>query len=369
MVSGANPFRPSFGVSPRVLAGREDLLSDFDVALDEGPGSPLRSLLVSGARGMGKTVVLNELEDIARTRGWLVVRLPEGDDLLGELESSTIPALLAEHDATAVRRRVTGGGIGPVGSITTEVDDRYPVRHSLAQLLGRLLDLLAEHETGLLFTLDEVQAARPDVVGRFAATYQHLVRDDREVAFAAAGLPTGIDSLLRQAGTTFLRRAERIHLATLTDDDVRTAARATVVDAGRTIGEPALDRYVEVVHGYPYLLQLVGYHAWRVDPQREEITADDVERTLPLVIERMGRLVHAPAIGPLPEGQRRYLRAMAVDDGPASTRTVAERMGVPMQQQNVYRARLIDRELVQPAGHGYVDFTLPYLREHLRARG
>ncbi len=362
-----NPFRPSFGVSPRVLAGREDLLQDFDVALDEGPGSPLRSLLVSGARGMGKTVVLNELEDIARTRGWLVVRLPEGEGMLEELEASTVPALLAEHDATAVRRRFTGAGISAVGNVSTEVEDRYPVRQSLAQLLGRLLDVLAEHQTGLLFTLDEVQAARPDVVGRFAATYQHLVRDDREVAFAAAGLPTGIDQLLRQAGTTFLRRAERVHLAVLADEDVRTAARATVEDAGRSIGEDALDRYARIVHGYPYLLQLVGYHAWRVDPERTEITGDDVERTLPLVVERMGRLVHAPALGALPEGQRAYLRAMATDDGPASTRQVAERMGVPMQQQNVYRARLIDRELIQAAGHGYVDFTLPYLREHLRA--
>lgn len=368
MTAGANPFRPSFGVSPRVLAGREDLLQDFDVALDEGPGSPLRSLLVSGARGMGKTVVLNELEDIARTRGWLVVRLPEGDRMLEELEASTVPALLAEHDVTAVRRRLTGAGISAVGSISTEVKDRYPVRQSLAQLLGRLLDVLAEHDTGLLFTLDEVQAAQPEVVGRFAATYQHLVRDDREVAFAAAGLPTGIDSLLRQAGTTFLRRAERVHLAVLADDEVRTAARATVEDAGRSIGFAALDRYVEIVHGYPYLLQLVGYHAWRVEPGRQEISVDDVEQTLPLVVERMGRLVHAPAVSGVPEGQRKYLRAMAADDGPSSTRQVAERMGVPMQQQNVYRARLIDRELIQPAGHGYVDFTLPYLREHLRAQ-
>ncbi len=368
MVAAANPFRPSFGVSPRVLAGRGDLLQDFDVALDEGPGSPLRSLLVSGARGMGKTVVLNELEDIARTRGWLVIRLPEGQGMLEELEASTVPALLTEHDTTAVRRRSTGGGLSAVATISTEVEDRYPVRQSLAQLLARLLDVLAEHETGVLFTLDEVQAAGPDVVGRFAATYQHLVRDDREVAFAAAGLPTGIDQLLRQAGTTFLRRAERVHLATLEDREVRAAARATVEDAGRTIDDAALDRFVQIVHGYPYLLQLVGYHAWRVEPGRAQITLDDVERTMPLVVERMGRLVHAPALGNVPEGQRAYLRAMAADDGPASTREVAERMGVPMQQQNVYRARLIDRELIRPAGHGYVDFTLPYLREHLRAR-
>lgn len=363
-----NPFRPSFGVSPRVLAGRADLLQDFDVALDEGPGSPLRSLLVSGPRGMGKTVVLNELEDIARTRGWLVLRLSEGPGMLQELGESTVPGLLAEHDVRAVRRRVTDVGISAVGSVRTDVEDRYPVRPSLTQLLGRLLDVLAGHETGLMFTLDEVQAADPVLVGRFAATYQHLVRDDREVAFAAAGLPTGIDHLLRQVGTTFLRRAERVHLAVLTDEEVAAAARATVAEAGRTIDDAALDRLVQIVHGYPYLLQLVGYHAWRTGAGRPEVTLEDVGTTLPLVIERMGRLVHAPALGVVPEGQRSYLRAMADDDGPSATRAVAGRMGVPMSQQNVYRARLIDRELIRAAGHGYVEFTLPYLREHLRGQ-
>ena len=67
-MSGANPFRPGFGVSPRVLAGRDELLEEFDTALDEGPGSPLRSVLVSGARGMGKTFILNYLEEAARVR-------------------------------------------------------------------------------------------------------------------------------------------------------------------------------------------------------------------------------------------------------------------------------------------------------------
>ncbi|WP_083664122.1 ATP-binding protein [Ornithinimicrobium sp. CNJ-824] len=363
-----NPFRPSFGVSPRVLAGRQDLLQDFDVALDEGPGSPLRSLLVSGPRGMGKTVVLNELEEIARTRGWLVLRLPEGTDMLEELEGSTVPALLAEHDTMAVRRRLTGGGISGLGSVSTDVEDRYPVRQSLTRMLGRLSEVLAVHETGMMFTLDEVQDADPDVVGRFATVYQHLVRDEREVAFAAAGLPVGVDQLLRQGGTTFLRRAERVHLDLLTDEEVAEAARATVGEAGRTLGPEAAGAFVDVAHGYPYLLQLVGYHAWRMDPAPEEITARDVHRTRPLVVERMGRLVHAPAVAPLPEGQRSYLRAMAVDDGPSSTREIAERTGVPMQQQNVYRARLIGRELIRATGHGYVDVTLPYLREYLRAQ-
>lgn len=362
-----NPFRPSFGVSPRVLAGRDGLIDDFDVALDEGPGSPMRSVLVSGARGIGKTVVLGELEDRARSRGWLVLRLPEGSRLVTELEESVLPALLAEHDPDAVQRRVTGGGISPIGSVATEVTDRFPVTESLSRMLARLAQIVGGRGEGLLLTLDEVQAAPPEDLARLASAYQHLVRDEQEVAMAAAGLPVGIDALLEQRGTTFLRRAERIHLEPLSDDQVADAAVATVRDAGRVISQEAVAELVRITHGYPYLLQLVGYHAWRAAGEDEVITVSDVRSTLPVVVERMGRLVHAPALRGVPPGQRAYLQAMAEDDGPSATGAIAERLGVTKGHQNVQRTRLIERELIVPAGHGLVDYALPYLREHLRA--
>lgn len=369
MPQGPNPFRPGFGVSPRVLAGREDLLAEFEIALDEGPGSPLRSVLVSGARGMGKTVILNELEELARVRGWLVVRLPESRGLLEELEATTLPALLADHDPVrAVRRRVTGGGVTGVGSVTTTAEDRYPVRESVETMLVRLLDVLAEHRTGVLFTLDEVQAVDREALAAFASVYQHLLRDEREIAFAAAGLPVGVDQLLQHRGTTFLRRAERVHLPALTATEVTEAARRTVEEGGARIADDALSTLAEVVHGYPYLLQLAGYGAWRAAQDREELSAADVSSTVPVVAERMGRLIHAPALRDLPQSQRDYLAAMALDDGPSSTGELAARLGVNAQHQNVYRTRLIERELIAPAGYGLVDFSLPYLREHLRAR-
>ena len=361
-----NPFRPSFGASPRVLAGREDVLADVDLALDEGPGSPLRTVLVSGARGIGKTVMLGELEELAKARGWLVLRLPEGPHLVTELEQTLLPALLAERDPEAVRRTLTGGGVGGLGSVSTDVADRFPVTESLSRMLARLAELVAQTGGGLLLTLDEVQAARPEDLARLASAYQHLVRDDAEVTLAAAGLPSGIDALLAQPGTTFLRRAERIHLAPLPDEQVAHAAVQTVRGAGRVISDEALTTLVELVHGYPYLLQLVGYHAWRAAGDDEVITAADVASTRPAIVERMSRLVHAPALRGLPEGQRAYLRAMAQDDGPSSTGAIGERLGVTKGHQNVQRTRLIERELVVPAGHGLVDFALPYLREHVR---
>lgn len=364
--SAPNPFRPSFGVSPRVLAGREDVIAEFDVGLDEGPGSPMRSVLVGGARGIGKTVLLGELEDRARERGWLVLRLPEGPRLVEELEQTTLPALLADRDPEAVVRRLTGGGVGGFVSVSTEVEERFPVRESLSRMLARLAGLAQAHGTGLLLSLDEVQAADPADLARLASAYQHLVRDDAEVALAAAGLPTGIDDLLAQAGTTFLRRAERIHLEPLADEQVAAAATQTVRGGGRVISEEGVAALVGLVHGYPYLLQLVGYHAWRAAGDGEVITAADVAGTRPAVVERMSRLVHAPALRGLPQGQLAYLRAMAVDDGPSSTGEIGARLGITKGHQNVQRTRLLERELIVATGHGLVDFALPYLREHVR---
>lgn len=365
-MAAGNPFRPGFGVSPRVLAGRADLLGEFDEALDEGPGSPLRSVLVSGARGMGKTVVLNELEDAARTHGWLVIRLPEVGGLVQELADTTLPRLLSEYDGErAVRRRVTGGRVAGLGSLSWDAEDRYPFRESAATLLERLLEVLAGHGTGVLFTLDEVQAVDREAVAEFASLYQHLLRDERDVAFVAAGLPVGVDHLLQHRGTTFLRRAERIHLPLLSAEEVAEAARLTIEGAGGSVTGDALAALVEVVHGYPYLLQLVGHRAWR-DTSGVQIAASHVRATLPMVSERMGRLIHGPALRDLPPSQHAYLTAMAEDDGVSSTGEVARRLGLTAQHANVFRTRLIGRELIAPAGHGKVTFALPYLRDHLR---
>lgn len=65
-----NPFRPSFGITPAVVAGRDGLVASVGMALREGPGSPYRFTLISGARGAGKTVLLNLLESEATSAGW-----------------------------------------------------------------------------------------------------------------------------------------------------------------------------------------------------------------------------------------------------------------------------------------------------------
>lgn len=103
-----NPFHASFGVSPPLLVGREQVLQDFEEALEDGPGSAGRATLYTGARGSGKTVMLNAIEDRARERGWLVVSETATAGFIDRMTTQHLPRLLRDFDPSAVRRRLTG---------------------------------------------------------------------------------------------------------------------------------------------------------------------------------------------------------------------------------------------------------------------
>ena len=103
-----NPFKPSFGVSPPLLVGRDALIDEFVDALEDGPGSGARATIYTGARGSGKTVMLNAVEDRAQQLGWLVVSETAAPGFVERLTRDALPALLERLDPKAVRRRLTG---------------------------------------------------------------------------------------------------------------------------------------------------------------------------------------------------------------------------------------------------------------------
>lgn len=362
-----NPFRPAFGTTPAVLAGREPMIRDFEVGLRSGPGDPNRFQLISGSRGSGKTVLLNEFEAVARQSGWLVVSATARSNTIDELVATTLPALLQEHDPEQRERDVLAARVWHL-QVETQVEHRYVPAPTLLTRLERLLAVLAPHETGVLLTMDEVQAAAPGTLTALSDAVARLVRDERQIAFTFAGLPQGIDHLLDEPGTTFLRRARRQSLGFVSPHDTAAVIRLTVESADAFIGDDALELAVEIARGYPYLVQLIGYEAWNRAPG-EALRTQDVAASRDAVIETIGSQVIHPTIRDLSTRQREYIDAMAVDDGPSSTAEIATRMGIPARDQTQYRQRLLNAEVIAPAGHGRVDFILPYTREYLRSLG
>ncbi|GAB3946160.1 AAA family ATPase [Corynebacterium tapiri] len=369
-----NPFRATLGSTPPYLAGREDEIEDFENALDDGPGSHERISLITGLRGVGKTALLNAFESKARERSWWVI----SETATKGFTERIIEALyrMSDEGSETHKKKISGIGIPAVGSVQFENVVQYQPKVTLRSALTEFLERQEERDralnqspVGLLITLDELHYHRREEAIEFGTVIQHLVREDRNVAVAIAGIPQSIKPLLAsdegKNPVTFLRRANRIDLGLIDGQDVRRALKDPIEDAGFTWSVEGLDAAVEACGGYPFLIQLIGQQCFR-EREGEVITEGSVAKAAVVARRKLGQLVHESALADLSAVDRTFLAAMAVDDGPSSMSDIAQRMEANAQYVGNYRRRLIDAELITSAGYGFVDFELPYMRDYLR---
>ena len=363
-----NPFRPTFGAPPLFWVGRGIVLDNFRTALDGSAGNASRSMVLSGARGIGKTVLINELEDIAEARGWVTLRASGRSTMVEELVDTTIPRLL-ERLSPSDKKKVSRIGIGGVGSIgfDHQKEDRFT-----PTLNTRLRELSAElNGTGILLTIDEVQDADVEELTTIAVAYQDLVRDEIDIALVAAGLPQGVNHLLDLPGVTFLRRAQKFVLGPLSPANAEQALEHTASGSGLEFSHEAITDAAALTRGYPYLVQLVGSLAWERSRRNQEsgISQQTIATIAPDAISIMGAQVHQPATLALPPAQREFLEAMAAVEveGIATIADIAGHMDRTVRSLSATRQRLIDADLIEPTAHGKLRYVIPYMGEYFTA--
>ena len=363
-----SPFAPGFGSFPPALAGRQELLDR--VASRMLPGNR-ENYLLRGHRGMGKTVMLSALEDVAADHGWVAVSATASTELVDTLVDTTLVLALANLEDKPVERTVTGLTIPGVGGISTTAVRRNEPKPNLYTRLSDLLDAVQKRnpDGGVLLTIDEIEKNALNDLGRIGSTIQHIVRENRPIKIVAAGLPQYLNELLNENHTTFLRRAYRLDIGALEWDSARRALHDPIVEGGRNIDPHDLDRATAATHGYPFLTQVIGDEAWRANEGSPQISASDVDTAIGIAGEAMGRMVHEPALRQLSNRERDYLMAVAQFDEACPTSDVADRLGIRVQAGANLRAALEDHGLVYQPERGSVDLAVPFLREHLRTHG
>jgi hypothetical protein len=367
-MASRNPFRPTFGSSPPRLVGRDLEMGAFAAALEEGPGAPGRATLYVGARGVGKTVLLNEAEAAARQRGWLVISETATEGLVARIRDRHLPAAALKLTGETDHTRLFSLQAFGFGASWDHVEVPGPAG-GLRTRLTELADGAARGDTGVLITVDEVHAALLPELRELATTIQHLFREELPVALAAAGLPAAVNDVLSDDVLTFLRRADLHHLGPVDDDAVSAALRDPIEGSGRSITDEDLARAADATRGYPFMIQLVGYSIWAQNPEGSDITRAEVDAGVATAGRRLGQLVVAPALGDLSTVDRSFLVAMAHDDGPSVMGDIANRLDVDANYASQYRLRLLHAEVIEPAGRGQVDFVLPAMRDYLKERG
>jgi AAA ATPase domain len=371
-----NPYTPDWGVGPPVLVGRDEHLDRAERALRAGPRDFWFTHAYYGERGVGKTVLLDAIGERAVGMGWAVVHTA--------VRSGRFLEALLRAGLVEARQRLRRRGLGRAErTVTAELDfgvvkaeaQRRPTKVAplpfdaeLELSLRSLGELAADKAKGVLITVDEAHAADGGELHVLSQTMQ-LVTKRRElpIALVAAGLPQ-LPSLLTGSDMTFLERMPKIELGFLGPDATRLALTKPAADLGVRFTDEALGMLVDASAGYPYFVQLLGYHAWEAREGR--IVARRGATTAVREAGRMAaRQVFTPRWQRLAPKEREFLQVMAAHQSRSGEESVPvaavrERLGAASYEDISYlRVRLLQKGVVRPAGRGLLRFTFPGMAE------
>lgn len=382
----SNPFAPGAGSPPPELAGRDVLIDSATVAIERLlRGRPAKSQMLIGLRGVGKTVLLDRLVEIAERRGVVAIRVeaPEGRSLPALLAPQLRLALLRisrgdrAKDRAVRALRALAGFAGALkvkyGDIEVGVDyepepglaDNGDLDHDLSALFEVAGEAAKEEGTALILFVDELQYVAEDQLAALIMALHRCAQRSLPVAMFGAGLPQ-LPGQLGRAKSYAERLFEFPVVGPLDPAAAADAIRKPIAAESTRIDDAAVARIVEVTQGYPYFLQEWGQQTWNV-ADGSPITADDVERATPLAVATLDESFFRVRFDRLSPAERRYLRAMAaLGPGPHRSGDIADALGRKVTSLAPMRASLIAKGMIWSPEHGDTAFTVPLFDEFMR---
>ncbi|EAQ00937.1 hypothetical protein JNB_12199 [Janibacter sp. HTCC2649] len=396
-----NPYAPGAGQRPPELAGRDEQLDAFEVVLERiSRGRPERSIVLTGLRGVGKTVLLNALRSTAVRAKWGTGKLEARPDQslrrplssalhqavreLGHPSDDEVQHVLgvikafAQRDApagTKLREKWNPGIDAPAASGRADSGD---IEIDLVELLTDVGGMAADTGRGIAVFIDEMQDLGPDDVSALCAACHEISQSGLPVIVVGAGLPH-LPAVL-SASKSY---SERLFRYSRIDRLPRAAADAALVvpaeEEGAAYEPAALDALYAATGGYPYFIQAYGKAAWDRAP-KSPVTVDDVRVAAPEAESELAVGFFGSRFERATPGEREYLRAMAdvaVAIAEGGVEELDEIESVPTSDVAVHLARkpqslspardaLLKKGLIYSGERGRIAFTVPHFGRYLR---
>lgn len=376
-----NPYTPNAGKQPPAVLGRDDLIANFDILLQRmSQGRSDQSMIITGLRGVGKTVLLGRFYRKAMEQKWVVI----------ETE-------VTKHDDTAFRRSMAGSmrtalfdlsprarwndrmrragavlksfslTVDPAGGLTAGIDvealnglgDRDDLQHDLTDLFVAVGEAAQDANRGLVLLFDEIQFLSKAQLEALISALHKTVQRDLPITMVGAGLPQ-IAELAGDAKSYAERLFQFPRIGNLSESDARRALADPAQAEGVIFENDALARAVEITGGYPYFLQELGFAVWGV-ADGDTIAVGDVEEAVPRYEAKLDSSFFRVRLDRCTEKQTAYLRAMSeLGPEPQKAADVAAKMDRTSPQVATTRAELIAMGLLYTPEHGYAAFTVPH---------
>lgn len=381
-----NPFSPGAGSPPPEMAGRDAILEHARVLLGRVRAKrPEKSLLLTGLRGVGKTVLLNDIERMAIDAGYrtLLVEAHEGKPL-AVLLAPHLRRLLFDLDRLAGAGNKARRGIAVlksfIGAINIKVGDfdigldiepesgsadSGDLEVDLPSLFTAVAEAAEERQAAVAILIDEIQYFSTAELSALIMAMHKMQQRQLPLVLIGAGLPI-LPGLAGESKSYAERLFSFPEVGPLPEPDAFTAIQEPIRAAGESIEPEALQEIYRMTQGYPYFLQEWGYQAWN-HAVTSPITLRDVRESSALVSKRLDENFFRVRFDRLTPREKNYLRAMAeLGQGPYRTGDVADKLKVKINTLGPVRASLIKKGMVFSPSHGDMAFTVPLFDEFMR---
>jgi len=380
-----NPFSPGAGSPPPELVGRDPILEQTRILLGRTKlKRSEKSILLTGLRGVGKTVLLNEIERLAKAEGYRTILIEALEDKpLGPLIAPHLRTLLFDLDRMAgagdkakrglrVLRSFIGALKVSVGDVTFGLDidpqegtaDSGDLEIDLPSLFVAVAEAAEERKSAIAILIDELQYFTTKELGALIMAMHRIQQLQLPLVLLGAGLPI-LPGLAGQAKSYAERLFGFPEVGALSEEDAIKALRDPALAANVVFEADALFEIYRVTKGYPYFLQEWGYQAWNL-ASSSPITVRVVRDATEHVTRRLDQNFFRVRFDRLTPGERSFLRTMA-QLGPGAHRTgeIADALGQKVTSLGPVRAKLIRKGMVYSPAYGDLAFTVPLFDEFM----
>lgn len=371
-----NPYRPGAGLMPVYIAGRDEDIQNVSQMFDAlTMDIPTQSIIFSGLRGVGKTVLINKLQSIAEEKGIFCkhIEIEERNDFISQIAECSQAFLrtvsakekfkhLIQKPLEAIKSLVVS--FNPEdNSFSLSMQDReLYVSNNLTQTLTEVFSTIGETaqktEMPICFFIDEIQYMKQNQLGSLIAALHRANQLGYPIMIIGVGLPK-IYKMLSDEKSYSERLFMYKKIDSLTDEQSEKAIEEPAKKFNIIYAHEATNKIVEITKGYPFFIQQLCKIVYD-KTNKDVIELSDVENCIDEFLSSLDERFFKSRYERCAESDKKFIFAM-VECGelPCTISNVAHNLNKTVGSISTTRAQLISKGIIYPVRYKELDFTVP----------
>ncbi len=371
-----NPYRPGAGLMPTYLAGRDEDINNIEqMFMALTMNIPTQSVIYSGLRGVGKTVLINRLQKIAEDKDIFCrhIEVEERNDFISQIAACSQAFLrkvsakekfkdLIQKPLDAIKALVVSFNPNDnTFSLSLQEKELYKstnLTQSLTEVLTTIGETAYKSETPICFFIDEIQYMKPTELGALIAALHRTNQLGYPVMVIGAGLPK-IYKMLSDEKSYSERLFLYKEIGSLTEEQARKAIEEPAKKFEISYTDEAIDKIIDVTKGYPFFIQQLCQIVYK-ETDNNIIRMDNIRNIIDTFFNTLDTGFFKVRYERCSDGDKRFIFAMVkCGELPCTISNIAKQLKKKVKTISPTRAQLINKGIIYPVRHSELDFTVP----------